>query len=100
MSWNGDYFIKTVIPEVNNALKDRTNVLYVDGTIILHDRAPGWAAKATQEVVEDEPTDFFKSSEYPGSSPMGPNLKPTENIGSILMEKVDEKMQQERGEGR
>jgi hypothetical protein len=47
VSWNGDYFRNTVIPTTIDFLMEKENVISSQDVIILHDKAPGWAANAT-----------------------------------------------------
>jgi hypothetical protein len=95
--WNGDYFRETVIPEVHTFLTDRANVIHPDDVVLLHDKAPGWAAAKTQELLTNGPIDFFTAIEYPGASP---DLNATEHIGSIVCSRVEALMSQEEGQNR
>ena len=79
---------------VFNFLEQPENVLSTPDAVILHDKAPGWKAIATQEVLATAPCDFFKSTEWPAASP---DLNACEHLGSVLKEKVEVKMLSERG---
>ena len=96
-SWDGQYFRETVIPSVHNFLTDEDNVIDTEDVILLHDKAPGWASNATQEMLREGPIDFFSKSEYPGNSP---DLNPCEDVGAIVKDRVEGKMVHERGQGR
>ena len=91
-SWDGAYFREQIIPEVTEFLTNEDNVIDVDEVILLHDKAPGWTANATQELLTQGPVDFFNKSEYPGNSP---DLNPCEDIGAIIKERVESQLLQE-----
>ena len=63
--------------------------------LILHDKAPGWRANATQGMLSNSGLDFFKASEWPSNYP---NQNPTENFVSILKDRVDTLIAQETRE--
>ena len=44
-------------------------------------------ALAIQQLLKENNIEFFDNSEWPGSSP---DLNPCENLGSILMQEVEE----------
>ena len=89
-SWDGAYFRQTIL--IENAipfLKDPQNVVSVDDTTFLHDRAPCMKALATQAVLRNNQVDFFGNDEWPGSSP---DLNACENLGAILKERVEKRL--------
>ncbi len=96
-SWNGNYFRETVLPKVHDFLNKKDNVVSIGDTIILHDKAPGWAANPTQELLRNGPVDFFSKTEYPGNSP---DLNPCEDIGAIVKDHVQAKMALEPDEAK
>ncbi|CAF0818695.1 unnamed protein product, partial [Didymodactylos carnosus] len=59
-----------------------------------YDNAPCYKANATQQLLKNSGIDFFDRTEWPGSSP---DLNVAENVGSILMDKVESLMISERG---
>lgn len=72
-------------------LEDEDNVDWEWHTV-LHDGASGWRAEATQELLEELEIDAIPGSgscRWPGNSP---DLNPTENLGSILKDKVAEQL--------
>jgi hypothetical protein len=54
-------------------------------------------ANATQQLLKTSGIDFFDRTEWPGSSP---DLNVVENVGSILMDKVESLMINEHGPDR
>ena len=86
--WDGEYFREQILLDVVIPfLKNRENVLDVAETTFLHDKAPCMKALATQQLLQSNNVDFFDNSQWPGSSP---DLNITENLGSILKERVDD----------
>ena len=55
---------------------------------MLHDKAPGWNCNRVQHVLNESKIDHFGKL-WPGGSP---DLNPAENVGTMLMEKVEERM--------
>lgn len=96
-SWDGQYFRDVIIPKVVDFLQDDDNVLDVSDVLLLHDKAPGWTANSTQDLLRRSPIDFLSKSEYPGNSP---DLNPTEDLGAILKNRVEDLMLKERGVNR
>ena len=89
-TWNGEYFREKVLKShVIPFLTNKENVKSVKQAIFLHDRAPCMKALATQQLLKNNCIKFFDNSEWPGNSS---DLNPCENLGSILMEKVDDKL--------
>ena len=89
-SWNGEYFRNTVLAEhVIPFLNDKRNVLSVQDTTFLHDRAPCMSALATQNMLKANKIDYFGNGEWPGSSP---DLNACENLGSILKGRVENRL--------
>lgn len=60
-------------------------MLPVEEVTFLHDKAPCSKALRRQEMLRNSSINFL--SEFPGSS----NLNARENIGSILMDRVEER---------
>ena len=58
-----------------------------DDVVFLHDRAPCMSTLETQKLITDKGIDFFGNSVWPGNSP---NLNPTENLGAIVKQRVEE----------
>lgn len=97
-SWSGDYFRQNILQDnVIPFLTLEENVLSIGETILLHDKAPGFAANATQQLLRQSPIQFFDKTEWPGNSP---DLNPAECIGAILKDKVDQLMRSEPPENR
>ena len=89
-SWDGEYFRNTILTErVIPFLKNAENVISVEDTTFLHDKAPCMKALATQALLKNNRVDFFGNSEWPGSSP---DLNACENLGSILKERVEKRI--------
>ena len=88
-SWDGNYFHQMVLPKAYQLLKRKYNVVSIGDTIILHDKAPGWSANATQEMLRDGPVDFFSKTEYTGNSP---DLNPCEDIRAIVKDRMQTRM--------
>ena len=84
--WSGQYFREKIIPKLHNFLKNKNNVISSSDVILLHDKAPGWTANATQEMLRTSSVDFFSKSEYPGNSP---DLNAAEHIGAIIKSRVE-----------
>lgn len=53
--------------------------------------------RVTQQLLKNSGIDFFDRTEWPGSSP---DLNVAENVGSILMDKVESLMISERDSNR
>ena len=77
--------MKKVIP----FLKDPDNVISVNDTTFLHDRAPCMKALATQALPRNNQVDFFGNNEWPGNSP---DLNACENLGAIVKDRVEKRM--------
>ena len=93
-SWNGEYFRNTILQQhVLPFLANPLNVLDVDQTTFLHDKAPCFKALATQQLLRDHNIDFFGNQEWPGNSP---DLNPCENFGSIIKDTVEARLHRER----
>ena len=92
---HGTYYRAHILPKVFKFLHRSANVMDKSEMVILHDKAPGWRANATQDMLSNSTFDFFKASEWPSNSP---NLNPTENPGSILKDRVDTLIAQETRE--
>ena len=91
-SWNGEYFRGTIIPVIQDFVEDEDN--FYDNSLACgqHDCAPGWAANATQDDLKDADLDFIWARGYgrwPGNSP---DLNPIENLGSCLMNEVENEL--------
>ncbi|CAF0805619.1 unnamed protein product [Rotaria sordida] len=92
-SWDGAYFREIILQQhVISFLCDPSNVLDTNEVIFLHDKAPCMKANVTQHLLEDENAKFWGNSIWPGDSP---NMNPTENIGAIIKDKVEELMANE-----
>ena len=97
-SWDGAYCRQCILTErVIPFLSNSENVLDPEEVVYLHDNAPCHKANATQQLLKDSDIDFFDRTEWPGSSP---DLNATENIGSILMDRVERLMINEHGADR
>ena len=97
-SWDGEYFrnkilIDTLIP----FLKDSQNVLDINETTFLHDKAPCMKAIATQQLLKSNSVDFFDNSQWPGFSP---DLNACENLGAILKDRVEESIAKDNANSR
>ena len=80
-SWDGAYFRQNILIErVIPFLKDQGNVISVDDTTLLHDRALCMKALATQALLRNNQVDFFGNDEWPGSPP---DLNACENMGQL-----------------
>ena len=89
-SWDGVYFRQNIlIDRVIPFLQNTNNVIDVQETTFLHDRAPCMSALATQALLRANQVDFFNNSEWPGSSP---DLNACENLGSILKNRVEHRI--------
>ena len=89
-SWNGVYFRQNIlIDSVIPFLQNQDNVIDVNETTFLHDRAPCMSALATQGLLRANQVDFFDNSEWPGSSP---DLNACENLGAILKDRVEHRI--------
>ena len=92
-SWDGAYFREIILQQhVISFLRDPSNVLDTNEVIFLHDKAPCMQANVTQHLLEDENAKFWGNSIWPGNSP---DMNPTENIGAIIKDKVEELMANE-----
>jgi hypothetical protein len=97
-SWDGTYYRDRILSEeVIPFLSNSENVLDPTEVVYLHDNAPCHKANATQQLLKDSGIEFFDRTEWPGSSP---DLNVAENVGSILMDKVESLMISERGSNR
>lgn len=93
-SWTGDYFRETIIREnLVPFLENEENVIDREQVTFLHDKAPCVKALATQQMLRDFNIDFFNNTQWPGNSP---DLNPCENLGSIVKDRVESKMHNER----
>ena len=89
-SWDGAYFRQNILIErVIPFLKDQGNVISVDDTTLLHDRALCMKALATQALLRNNQVDFFGNDEWPGSSP---DLNACENMGAIVKDRVEKRL--------
>lgn len=88
-SWDGEYFRTVLQDDLIPFLKNAENVVDPESVVFLHDKAPCMKALATQELLTDNDVDFFGNSQWPGNSP---DLNPTENLGAIIKERVEQKM--------
>lgn len=97
-SWDGAYYRQSILTEnVIPFLSDPRNVLDPSEVVYLHDNAPCHKANATQALLKDSEIDFFDRTQWPGNSP---DLNVAEDIGSILMDKVESLMIAENGANR
>ena len=97
-SWDGAYYRQHILTEkVIPFLSSPENVLDSAEVVYLHDSAPCHKANATQQLLKASGIDFFDRTEWPGSSP---DLNVAENVGSILMDKVESLMINEHGSDR
>lgn len=97
-SWDGIYYRDRILAEeVIPFLSNSENVLDPTEVVYLHDNAPCHKANATQQLLKDSGIEFFDRTEWPGCSP---DLNVAENVGSILMDKVESLMISERGSNR
>ncbi|CAF3837255.1 unnamed protein product [Rotaria sp. Silwood1] len=93
--WDGTYYRHRILTEkVIPFVFNRENVLDPAEVVYLHDSAPFHKANATQLLHKNSGIDFFDQTEWPGSSP---DLNVAENVGSILMDKVESLMINEPG---
>ena len=69
----------------NSYWEGEDTVVDPDCALYLHDRTPMMSALETQALLEEEEIDFLGNNEWHGNSP---DLNPTENIGSIVMDRV------------
>ena len=93
VSWNGEYFRETVLEgNMFPFMTDPANVLDTEEACFLHDNAPCFKARATQNILLIAPFDFFASNQWPGNSP---DLNSAEFIGSIIKDRVETRMLQE-----
>lgn len=88
-SWDGEYFREVLTENVIPFLKNPENVVATNSVVFLHDKAPCMKALATQELLKTNDIDFFNNTQWPGNSP---DLNPTENLGSIIKERVETSM--------
>lgn len=97
-SWDGAYFREKILTErVIPFLNDPENVLITGEAVFLHDKAPCMRAKATQHLLKESGVEFWGNDVWPGNSP---DLNAAEHVGSIIKDKVEAKMTQERGPDR
>ena len=97
-SWDGDYFRRVVLQRhVIPFLNDPDNVLVVGETTFVHDRAPCMKANQTQQYLKNKGIPFWGNDLWPGNSP---DFNPTENLGEIVKNRVEEKMHKEIAPGR
>jgi hypothetical protein len=99
-TWNADYYCETIVPHIANFVENDENVPNPNLVTFVHDCAPGWKAKVTQEAMIEEDIDFIKASGYgrwPGNSP---DINPAENIGAILMNQLDFELDKYKGDGK
>ncbi|CAF4985287.1 unnamed protein product [Rotaria sp. Silwood1] len=94
-SWDGAYYRRSILTEnVIPFLSDPKNVLDPSEVVYLHDNASCHKANATQALLKDSGVDFFDRTQWPGNSP---DLNVAEDVGSILMDKVESLMIEEHG---
>ncbi|CAF1292515.1 unnamed protein product [Didymodactylos carnosus] len=94
-SWDGTYYRHRILTEeVIPFLSNSRNVVDPAEVVYLHDNAPCHKANGTQQLLKNSGINFFDRTEWPGSSP---DLNVLENVGSILMDKVESLMTSERG---
>lgn len=89
-SWDGPYYRQTILRE--NAipfLSNPKNVLHSAEVVYLHDSAPCHKANATQQLLKDSEIDFFDRTQWTENSP---DLNVAEDVGSILVDRVESLM--------
>ena len=108
-SWNGQYYRETIIPEVIEPFMKNEYYEWDDGSgyektvvdpsiaLYAHDKAPMQSALATQALFEEKNIDYLGNDEWSGGSP---DLNPTENLGSIVMDRVDKAIFASRAENK
>ena len=92
-SWNGKYFREVIDSELEPFFSDQRNwVGPVGGTLLWHDNAPGWRAKATQDVLEECKISMFNPAGDKKVPQYSVDVNVAENMRAILMEKnLDDK---------
>ena len=97
-SWDGTYYRHRILTEeVIPFLSNSENVLDSTEVVHLHDNAPCHKTNATQQLLKNSEIKFFDRTKWPGSSP---NVNVAENVGSILMDKVESLIINEHGSNR
>lgn len=97
-SWDGAYYRQFILKDkLIPFLTDPRNVLEPSEVVYLHDSAPCHKANATQALLKECEIDYFDRTQWPGNSP---DLNVTEDVGSILMDKVESLMINESGVNR
>ena len=99
-SWDQYYFSETIIPAVSAFVEDPENVVDRDKSFLIHDCAPGWKSKRNQDALLDHGIQCVKPTGYgrwPGNSP---DLNVAENLGAIIMDKVQDQIAKKSGPGK
>jgi hypothetical protein len=99
-SWNSAYFCDTIVPHIVNFVENEDNVPNPDLVTFVHDCAPGWTAKITQDALIESQMDFIRAKgfgRWPGNSP---DINPAENLGSVLMNQLECELDKFNGDGK
>ena len=109
-SWDQIYFQETIIPDCLEFFENPNNIENPKELCLVHDCCPGWGANNTQALLQEELGDsgFIPARDDPNRIDHGtvclrwaggnsPDMNVVENLGSILMDKVDEALDRTRG---
>ena len=93
-SWTVEHFqYEILLVNVISCLRIADNVLDIGNVALLHDNAPCFRALRTQQLLRDHQVALFDSTQWPSNSL---NLNACENIGSIMKNKVELIMHNQR----